>query len=107
MEYIGWLEDDNKLIDEDAVVIYGAGKYGKRAYSVMKEKGWENKIKAFCVSEESAAGGEIEGIRVVPVKIAAEKYKGACYLIASVAVREMIESLKVVGITENIHIVKV
>lgn len=106
MEYIGWLEDDELLKVKEEIVIYGAGKYGQRVYMSLKEKGLAEKVKAFCVSDEAASGGEVEGVKVVSVKVAAEKFPEACFLIASVAVRQMVEELREVGIAESIHVVK-
>lgn len=105
MEFIGKIEDDNKLLTEEQIIIYGAGTIGKRLVKVLDEKGYRKKIAAFCDSDRQKWGKKEEGIQVISLEEAAEKYPDAAYLVGSCCVRQIAETLIEAGINK-IHITR-
>lgn len=106
MEFIGKIEDDDKLLQEDQIVIYGAGNIGKKLVIVLEKKGYRKKIVAFCDGNQQIWGKEENGILVISLEEAVRRYPEAAYLIGSCCVRQMAEALIEAGISK-IHITRV
>lgn len=105
MEYIGTIEGDKELGKESQIVIYGAGKVGRHALEILQKAGWQEKIVCFCDNNKDMAGKRIEGIPVCGIQEGCARYPQAAYLVASMCVRQMVESLLQHGI-EKIHIIR-
>lgn len=106
MEYIGKIEDDDKLFHENQIVIYGAGKIGKKLVKVLEEKGYRKKIVAFCDGNQQIWNKMENGILVISLEEAVRRYPEAAYLIGSCCVRQMAEALAEAGISK-IHVTRV
>lgn len=106
MKFIGRVQDDILLQTEDEIVIYGCGRTGKQVYAELKERGLASKVLAFCDENPNLRGKKIEGIPIVSVTDASQKYKGAAYLIASCCIKDMINILQKNNV-DNIHITRV
>lgn len=104
MNYIGTIEDD-KLTTQEQLVIYGAGKVGRHVLEILSERGLREKVACFCDNSPKLRGAEIDGIRVYCAEEACGRYPEGTYLVASVCVRRMVESLLQYGI-EDIHIIR-
>lgn len=105
MEFIGKMEEDSKLLQENQIIIYGAGNIGKRLAEGLCQKGCRKKIVAFCDGNQELWGKEENGIKVLPLEEATERYPDAAYLIGSCCVRQIAETLIKAGI-RKIHIVR-
>lgn len=105
MEYIGVIEQDFLLEKTEQIIIYGAGKVGKHTMHYLKEHGMGGKILCFIDNNPDMKGTYIEGIPVFDISQAVAEYPQGTYLVASMAVRQMAESLLQRGI-EQIHIIR-
>ncbi|MCI8938518.1 MAG: hypothetical protein HFH12_00785 [Dorea sp.] len=105
MNYIGTIEHDRHLGDAAQIVIYGAGKVGKETWEFLRKKGWKEKVVCFCDNNTDAQGKELQGLPVFSLSEACSRYPQGTYLIASLCVRQMLESLLGYGI-ETIHIIR-
>lgn len=106
MNYIGTIENDRGLIDKEQIIIYGGGKVGKHALQVLRERGMRDNVVCFCDNNLNLFGNEVEGVPVLPVSdVCCLKYPQGTYLVASMCVRQMVESLMQYGI-EDIHIIR-
>ncbi len=105
MNYIGTIEQDKKLEQESQIIIYGAGKVGRHTLEVLEKTGQKEKVMCFCDNSKSMAGKSIEGIPVYDVAKSCTAYPCGAYLVASMFVRQMVESLLQYGI-EKIHIIR-
>ena len=105
MEYIGTIEHDYGLEKEDQIIIYGAGKVGKHTLEVLQKAGRKAKVMCFCDGNRDMAGTEIDGVVVRTVEESCVMYPMAAFLVASMCVRQMVESLLQHGI-EKIHIIR-
>lgn len=107
MEYIGTVECDYGLEKEEQIIIYGAGKVGRHALEVLKRAGWQNKVACFCDSNKDMAGKAIDGVAIRGIEEAYAMYPTGTYLVASMCVRQMVETLLRYGIeNEKIHIIR-
>lgn len=104
MEYIGRIEGDKELNYAEQIIIYGCGKTGNSAWNYIYASGKGNCVKGFCDQSIELQGNRINGILVYSVEEAAKKYVSAVFLVCGVAVREMVNRLKDLGIT-RIHII--
>lgn len=105
MDYIGTIEKDHKLESADQIVIYGAGKVGRYTLKVLQKAGRREQIVCFCDNSKDMEGRTIEEIPVQNVKETCVLYPQGTYLVASMFVRQMVESLLQYGI-EKIHIIR-
>lgn len=86
------------LEETKEILIYGAGIWGKRVLELLRQNGWDDKIKGFLVSGESESGMNVEGIEVYPLK----EFDLRADMLVLVAVAdkhipEMIENLRNIG----------
>ncbi len=105
MEYIGTIECDYGLEKEDQIIIYGAGKVGRHALDVLKKAGWQKKVVCFCDSNKTMEGKSIDGVVVKTIEESCVIYPAGTYLVASMCVRQMVETLLQYGIGK-IHIIR-
>ncbi len=105
MKYIGTIERDNELKGASQIVIYGAGKVGKEVLGFLKENGWLGRVSCFCDNDNRMWGSSVEGVLVISLLEATGRYPQGTYLIASLCVRQMLESLLGYGI-EDIHVIR-
>ena len=105
MDYIGTIEQDRELEREEQIIIYGAGKVGRHALEALGKAGWREKVVCFCDSNRDMCGKDVEGIPVLGVKEACARYPQGVCLVASMCVRQMVESLLRHGM-ERIHIIR-
>ncbi len=105
MDYIGTIEQDKGLGQEKQIIIYGAGKVGRHTLEVLEKTDQKEKIVCFCDNDKSMEEKYIEGIPVYGVEKVCTVYPYGTYLIASMFVRQMVESLLQYGI-EKIHIIR-
>lgn len=105
MEYIGVIEKDFFLENTEQIIIYGAGKVGKQTMRYLKDNGMGGKIQCFIDNNSKVWGQLIEDIPVVGISQAVAEYPQGTFLVASMAVRQMVESLLMFGI-EQIHIIR-
>ena len=105
MDFIGRLEEDTTIAEEEQIVIYGTGTIGKRAYAILKQKGLADKVSAFCDGNPAVISLTIEGKEIMSLDDAFFKYPKAAYLVASCCVRQMVENLQSQGI-KKIHIIR-
>ena len=86
------------LEETKEILIYGAGIWGKRVLELLRQNGWDDKVKGFLVSGESENGMTVEGIEVYPVE--AFDLRGDMLVLVAVAdkhIPEMIENLRNIG----------
>lgn len=106
LNYIGTIENDRRIIDAKQIIIYGGGKVGRHALEVLCERGVRDRVVCFCDNNPNLLGKEVEGIPVFSVSdVCCSKYPQGTYLVASMCVRQMVESLMQYGI-EDIHIIR-
>lgn len=105
MNYIGTIEQDDELEQEDQIIIYGAGKVGRHTLEVLQKAGWQKKVVCFCDNNRNMAGKMLDGVPVSGVRETCARYPQGTYLVASMCVRQMVESLMRYGI-EKIHIIR-
>lgn len=105
MRYIGTVQNDSKLEDAEQIVIYGAGKVGKEVWEFLKSRNLQKQVVCFCDNAPLMQGETLEGLPVLSLSAACSQYPGGTYLIASLCVRQMLESLLQYGI-EEIHIIR-
>lgn len=105
MEYIGTIEHDRGLEREEQIIIYGAGKVGRHSLGVLQKAGQGNQVMCFCESSKDKVGKIIDGVLVRTVEESCTMYPRGTYLVASMCVRQMVETLLQYGI-EKIHIIR-
>lgn len=105
MKYIGTIHNDHKLEDAEQIIIYGAGKVGREVWDFLRANGWKEHVVCFCDNHPGMQGGMVEGLPVLGLSEASGRYPEGTYLIASLCVRQMLESLLQYGI-EEIHIIR-
>lgn len=105
MEYIGVIEKDFILKEAEYIIIYGAGNVGKQVMHYLKDNGMGDKIRCFIDNNLKMQGIDIESIPVVSISEAIDSYPQGIYLVASMSVRQMVESLLQLG-AERIHIIR-
>lgn len=105
MRYIGRIQDDGFLEDEDKIIIYGCGGTGKQVYEELKKRGLNSRLCAFCDGDLKQVGKWIENIPVLSVEDAAEKYREAAFLVSSCCVKDMVMTLQKYHVG-NIHITR-
>ena len=105
MESIGTIEHDHGLENEEQIIIYGAGKVGRHTLEVFRRAGWEKKVMCFCDGNKDMDGKFIDGVIVRSVEASCTMYPAGTYLVASMCVRQMVETLLRYGI-EKIHIIR-
>ncbi len=103
--YIGRIEEDQRLKDSNEIIIYGAGKVGRHVLEYLKKNGMEKKITCFCDNNSGMQGTDVQGIPVLPLGKATRDCQEGTYLVASMCVRQMVESLLQYGI-EDVHIIR-
>lgn len=106
MKFIGRLQDDVFLMQEDKIVIYGCGRVGKKIYEELKKQGMDSKVHAFCDKNNDLIGKNVEQIPILSVAEACQKLGEAAFLIASCCVQDMVETLQKNNIN-NIHITRI
>ena len=107
MEYIGTIEGDRGLEEKEQIVIYGAGKVGRHVLEFSRKAGWKKTVTCFCDGNQAMAGKLIEEVIVLTPEEACARYPGGTYLVASMCVRQMVETLLRYGIeNEKIHIIR-
>lgn len=105
MEYIGTIECDLGLEQVEQIIIYGAGKVGRHTLEVLQKEGLGNKVMCFCESGSVQTGRTVDGVIVCAVEEACAMYPQGTYLVASMCVRQMVETLMQYGI-EKLHIIR-
>lgn len=105
MDYIGTIEKDSRLERTDQIIIYGAGKVGRHVLEILKKTGQREQIVCFCDNGKDMEGKTIEGIPIQNVRETCALHPQGTYLVASMFVRQMVESLLQYGI-ERIHIIR-
>lgn len=105
VNYIGTIEGDRGLGEAKQIVIYGAGKVGRESWKSLKERGLQERVACFCDNNEGVQGKELQGLPVLSLPEACRRYPQGTYLVASLCVRQMLESLLIYGI-EEIHIIR-
>lgn len=66
MEYVGNIIYDKLLTERDReLVIFGAGKFGRKIYEFLKRNGMVCNIQYFCDSNEALWGKRFAGIEIV------------------------------------------
>lgn len=103
--YIGTIERDQELKNEEQIIIYGAGKVGRHTFEVLQKAGMQKKVMCFCDNGKGMQGKTIEGILVKNIEEACALYPQSTCLVASMFVRQMVESLLQHGM-EKIHIIR-
>lgn len=68
--------------ESEQIIIYGAGTISNIMYLYLKAKGFENKVKCFCVTERKNNPSEKYGFQVLEAKEAVERYSEALVLLA-------------------------
>ena len=106
MKYIGSIENDTELIyGNEKILIYGAGKYGRRVYRNLMNNGRNKDVAAFIETvPESGGGVEIfgEDIPIIGLDEAQDLYGNAIVCVSGKYANEM-EQLLAVHNIENIH----
>ena len=105
MDYIGVVEKDLALKNAEHIIIYGAGNVGKQTMHYLKDNGMGEKIRCFIDNNSNIWGTYIEDIAVMGISEAIYRYPKGIYLVASMSVRQMVESLLWSG-AEHIHIIR-
>lgn len=105
MEYIGTIEHDFGLAEEEQIILYGAGKVGRHTLDVLRKTGLGNQVMCFCESGSVQMGRTVDGVIVRAVEETCAMYPKATYLVASMCVRQMVETLMQYGI-EKLHIIR-
>lgn len=105
IEYIGVIEKDDKIADADQIVIYGAGKVGRHTLEILDKEGFSEKVCAIIDNNPTLVGKNINGIEICTVDTATRRYSEAIYLVASMSVQQMVESLLGNRIS-HIHIIR-
>lgn len=104
IKYIGDILYDEYLFTKDIkIVIFGAGRYGKRVLEYLEQKRVKDYVICFCDSDSSLGNVDIMGIPVwEPIEVC-KKYPDADYIISGRYSREMFNFLNEYHIN-NIHI---
>ena len=105
MDFIGKIEDDEKIKSEREIVIYGTGKMGKKLFEILQVNKQENHVKAYCDSNKEKWGTSVNGKEVLSLVEASKLYPDAAYLVGSCCVRQMVEELQKYNI-QKIHIAR-
>lgn len=105
MDYIGVIENDLGLEKEEQIIIYGAGKVGRHTLEVLEKSGLKGNVVCFCDNSRDMWGKSINGVTVYHIAEACAMYPQGIYLISSMYVRQMAESLLQYGINK-IHIIR-
>ena len=105
MDYIGTIEQDEKIFCEKEIIIYGAGKVGKHWCELLNYKGCNDSVKGFCDSNAKIVGQKLFDKTIYSIEEVVKIYPDAVYLVASMCVRQMTETLKSFGI-DKIHIIR-
>lgn len=105
MIYIGKIENDNLLANENEIIIVGFGQLGKKVYQTLEHMGVKNKIKLICDNSSRFAGMNIEGVPCVTVEEAVYRYPNASFIISNVCVKQVFLQLSNIG-AKKIHIVR-
>jgi glycosyltransferase involved in cell wall biosynthesis len=80
---------------EDKIIIYGAGKMGKRVYAYFERKGWTEKVVGFAVTSKKTDPVEIDGKSVKSITEYAEcKNNLVLVAVAENSQQEILENLK-------------
>lgn len=102
----GKMEVRTRILENDGVVIYGAGRQGDIAMRILYNEGLYDKIYCFAVSDEPR-NGVIGTKKVLKIDMAYDRYPHALYLLAAVtgsrAYLEMQERLNRLGIYEYLQ----
>lgn len=88
----------SRLEETEQILIYGAGIWGKRVLELLRQNGWDDKVKGFLVSEEPESDMAVEGIAVYP--LASFDLKSDMMVLVAVGdkhIPEMIENLRNIG----------
>ncbi len=105
MNYVGSIENDAELISgTKKILIYGAGKYGKRVYRNLIANGRNKDVVAFVetVPENKEEADYWGGIPVIGLKEACDVYRDAIVCISGKCADEM-EKLLVAHDMNNVH----
>ena len=103
MEYIGNILFDKKLLEHKGnIIIYGAGKYGRRILEFIELNKKELKVCGFCDLNNDKVQ-QIEKFPIYKPKEGFQKYTDALYLIGGKYCADMYRDLKNSGIN-NVHI---
>lgn len=105
MEYIGTIEEDYISADIKQILIYGAGKVGRHAFDNLCQRGYGTSVIGFCDNNRMLIGKTLYDRPIFSLDVASQKYPDATYFVASMCVRQMIDSLKAAGIGK-IHIIR-
>lgn len=100
MEYIGNILYDRKLLEkEEDVVIFGAGKYGRKLLYYLELNKKSKKISCFCDSDISQCGHTVAGIPILAPEEALQRYPEAAWLVSGKYAEEMYDTLH----RHNVH----
>lgn len=80
------------------ILVYGAGQCGKQILGLLRENGWDDKVKGFLVSEKPERNMTVEGIEVHSLK--AFDLRADMLVLLAVAdkhIPEMVKNLKSIG----------
>lgn len=106
MEYIGKIENDRKLlINEEGIVIFGAGRELEWLLDRIEEMKIKNKLLCICDNAKEQQGRKVEGIKVVTPEKAFQSYKNAIYIVYNRFCVEISEQLVEKAI-ERIHLIR-
>lgn len=103
MDYIGNILYDEQLYKEPQIVIFGAGKIGKKIIGFLDNNNCKKNIKCICDNNNELWNKQLEGIMVVSPLEAVRKYKRASFLVGGSYADEMIKYLIASDIS-RIHI---
>lgn len=104
IKYIGDILYDEHLFTRDIkIVIFGAGRYGKRVLEYLEQMGVKDRVICFCDSNSSLGNVDIMGIPVWKNIEVCKEYPNADYLISGKFAREMYDFLKE-NLIDRIHI---
>ncbi len=105
MRYVGNIIYDEILKQDNAeLVIFGAGKTGRKIYAYLEMNDLLHKLKCFCDMNKDLWGQVIDGVIIKnpeDILFAKEKYH---FLIGGAYVDEILEILQERGI-QNVHLI--
>ncbi len=107
IEYIGEVIKDNKLFNEESIVICGGGRIGARVVKYLESIRKSGSIKKICDIDRNKHGKKLGDTAICSYEeLMTDSHKTEyCYVISTLAVSEVMELLVRNG-AKKIHIVR-
>lgn len=95
-----------KYRENQKLVIFGAGQYGRQLYRMMKREKFADHVVCFCDNSQKNQQRMVEGLDVLSPGQAVKRYSDAMYIITPIGYEdEMLEQLCELGVSgKNISI---